>query len=135
MVEQNQSIHILLTIAAICKLTLDPCNLQSCLEILLKAMEICYNCPLAQLQIYGRRCFTQNCTLTQNLTVNPGGLKAHTDRACIQPCVGKQRIAFNPSNHQRSNYVIQPESASSPVILDKQDQGIILGGGKNSYVP
>ena len=42
----------------------------------------------------------------------------------FQPCVSKQRIAWNPSLHPRSYEHIRPESASSPVVSDKRGQWI-----------
>ena len=42
----------------------------------------------------------------------------------FQPCVGKQRITYNPSFYPRSYEVIRPESASRAVISDKQGQWI-----------
>ena len=56
----------------------------------------------------------------------------------FHPALGKQRIADNPSLDQRSYEVIRPESASSPVISKKRDQGIFRGYhtllGSSSYL-
>ena len=42
----------------------------------------------------------------------------------FQPCVGKQRVPYNPSLHPRSYKFIRLESASCPVLSDKEGQEI-----------